>query len=209
MKTFVVISDTHGNITGARQAAVVGGRGDQLKMDVLHNSKDRIKMDVRNNLGPASGLIHLGDGVADGEQVAGEHGLPFFGVYGNEDRGSDRPERLIMDVHGWRVLLLHGHQFDLNPYLPKEEWERRLDELVDEARAAGVQALLFGHTHRPLAETRGKVLLGNPGNQYAGSSRPLTFGWLKADAGRLEFQVWEQEAWPRGVGVTAVLERCY
>ena len=167
MRTYAVIADTHGNYAGASR--------------------------VLESLGSAAGLIHLGDGVRDGEKVAAEWRVPFFGVYGNEDYGSKQPERLIMEVEGWRILLIHGHQFDLNPYLPALEWEERLLELAGTARAAGAQALLFGHTHRPLAEIREGTLLGNPGNQYSGSSRPPTFGWLSVGTGRLEFGIAERE----------------
>ena len=60
-----------------------------------------------------------------------------------------------------------------------------LDTLADAAAARGAQVALFGHTHIPLAETRGRVFLFNPGSCgrcYTGAD---TYGILTLADGKV------------------------
>ena len=57
--------------------------------------------------------------------------------------------------------------------------------LADAAAARGAQVALFGHTHIPLAETRGRVFLFNPGSCgrcYTGAD---TYGILTLADGKV------------------------
>jgi len=138
----VVISDTHGNIEGASLIlATVAG------IDLV---------------------VHLGDHIADIWALAADLPCPVVGVLGNEDRAEPGPSELVIPAAGVALLAVHGHLFDLNPYLPKEAWEKRMDELVKAAVRHHASAVLFGHTHRPYLEERHGVLLINPGEIYPG-----------------------------------------
>jgi putative phosphoesterase len=139
----VVISDTHGNVDGA---------------SLLLSTVAGIDL-----------VVHLGDHIADIWALAADLPCPVVGVLGNEDRAEPGPSELVIPAAGAALLALHGHLFDLNPYLPKDEWERRMDELVAAARREHASAVLFGHTHRPYLEQRGGILLVNPGEIYPGS----------------------------------------
>ena len=137
-----VISDTHGNVEGA---------------SLVLSTFTAIDL-----------LIHLGDHAADLWALAAGLPHPALGVLGNEDKAQEGPADLVIPAEGISLFATHGHTFDLNPYLPKERWERRLDALAATARKKGARAALFGHTHKALLEERDGVLLVNPGDLYPG-----------------------------------------
>lgn len=95
---------------------------------------------------PATGgIVHLGDGYDDLSSVD-TRGLSVMRVKGNyEDymypvtlRRDDVPRELLFELGGYRILIMHGHRFDV-----KNGWERAA------AYAAEKEAdlLMFGHTH--------------------------------------------------------------
>ncbi len=134
-----------------------------------HGNREKIREAVRF-LMPLDLLVHLGDGIGDGERVAREEGIPFICVQGNEDRtGEACEDRYLYRAGDWTFLFIHGHQFEINPWQSQDEWDHsthRMAEMGDRLRA---DALFFGHTHSPwMGIVKGVVLL-NPGDLYAGS----------------------------------------
>jgi putative phosphoesterase len=125
-------------------------------------------------------IIHAGDvGKA---HILDQLGAvaPVVAVRGNIDTGNvaeKLPDREVVDFEGRRILVLH----DLG------ELELELDP-----REAGYQAVIFGHSHRPLIETRDGVLYFNPGS--AGPRRfrlPVTVGRLTLAGGEIRAQIIE------------------
>ncbi|MBE7087117.1 MAG: metallophosphoesterase [Clostridiales bacterium] len=80
MKTFFIISDTHGRFS--------------LTDDLLRVVKE------------SDYVIHLGDGVNDLVLLPKEVKDKTFFVYGNCDGGG---KDKILDVDGYKILLTHGH----------------------------------------------------------------------------------------------------
>ena len=81
-------------------------------------------------------------------------GRPFVAVAGNMDPGKtqDRiPAKRTIKIEGVTIGLIHGNGAHLTPESLLEEFH-------------GVNAIVYGHTHRPLCETRGDVLMLNPGS---------------------------------------------
>jgi uncharacterized protein len=150
-----VFSDTHGNLNAMR--------------------------DALESQGPFELMIHLGDGVGNGEDVSREFNLPFYGVRGNEDWDWKFPEEQVLTLHTWSFLLVHGHQTEINPYQPREIFDGYVRELQDMAGKEGAQGLLFGHTHRSLLELKDGMILCNPGNQHLGSFDAPTFAKISVD----------------------------
>ena len=103
-------------------------------------------------------LWHLGDHAEDAEQLAARLNCGCVSVRGNCDPFSLSPLTYTVDWHGKRFLLLHGHTVS-----------GRLS-LVYAAKEARADAVLFGHSHIPSAETVDGILLLNPGSL----SRPRT-----------------------------------
>jgi putative phosphoesterase len=87
-------------------------------------------------------VIHLGDHFDDGEAMKEEYPhIPFHLVPGNCDRyrcHPSQPEILIGRVCGVNLYMTHGHKHSVKSYL---------GALLRDARAAKVDAALYGHTH--------------------------------------------------------------
>jgi putative phosphoesterase len=96
-------------------------------------------------------LIHAGD-VGDAATLGAIRalGTPAHVVRGNVDRGLwalELPETAVVEVPGHSLYVLHDRaQLDLDP------------------RAAGFDAVIFGHSHRPEVRREGSVLILNPGS---------------------------------------------
>ena len=116
-------------------------------------------------------VIHLGDHYDDGAAMAEEHpGIDFYQVPGNCDRyryGVKDAEIRVVEVGGVRLYLTHGHLHHVKSGL----WS-----LLRDARAAGAQVALFGHTHSAHCGNEDGLWLINPGScgYYGGSAALLT-----------------------------------
>ena len=109
------------------------------------------------SMGAFNAVIHLGDGFYDLDPYTAE--LPtIYQVGGNCDFMRGEKEILIPDF-GPMILATHGHCYAVKSGLSALEYH---------AREVGAKAALFGHTHRPMQEDRGGLLLLNPGAAYDG-----------------------------------------
>ena len=158
--------------------------------DTHGNRKDMREVLVR--FAPLDLIVHLGDGVRDGIEVAQEAAIPFRGVCGNEDYGADLPVTDLVEVEGRRLLLTHGHHMNINPYLPKEIWQRDLREMAAWTKGRGAEALLFGHAHVPVLQREKGVVLCNPGDQYIGATAGASFAIVEAEAEALLFRIFRK-----------------
>jgi putative phosphoesterase len=108
-------------------------------------------------LAGSSLILHAGD-VGDPAVLKSlERIAPVRSVYGNTDHGELRQllneTEVVSVADGIDTYLLHI-----------------LDDLELDPAAAGLQAVIYGHTHVPRIERRGAVLYVNPGS--AGPPRP-------------------------------------
>jgi len=97
---------------------------------------------------------------------------PVTAVRGNVDRGAwarKLPESEVVEIGGISIYILHDlRQLDLKP------------------EAAGFRAVISGHSHVPMEETRAGVLYFNPGS--AGPRRfklPVSLGKLIVESGEI------------------------
>lgn len=116
-------------------------------------------------------VIHLGDYYDDGTAMAEEYaGIPFYQVAGNCDRSRNifsAAETRCEKVCGVRLYMTHGHL---------QKVKLGLWSLIRDAKAAGVQAVLFGHTHQPhCSREEDGLWVINPGScgYYGGSAAVL------------------------------------
>ncbi|MGM9549449.1 MAG: YfcE family phosphodiesterase [Faecousia sp.] len=88
-------------------------------------------------------IIHLGDYFDDGAVIHEENpGTLFYQVPGNCDRfrcAPGQPEILVQPVLGANLYMTHGHRHGV---------KMGLGALLKDARASGVDAVLYGHTHQ-------------------------------------------------------------
>lgn len=105
-------------------------------------------------------LIHLGDYFDDGQTLGEDFpGSRLIQVPGNCDlyRMINRePELRIVNLDGVCVFLTHGHRHGV---------KSSPAGLVVEARKAGADVALFGHTHQPVCwQTEDGMWVMNPGS---------------------------------------------
>ncbi len=123
-----------------------------------HGNRQRLWDTVASQSG-LSGVIHLGDGLREAEDVAGDFpSIPFYTVQGNCDFPSvayDAPTSRLEILGGVRVFCTHGHLYNV-----KYDLIRAV--LAAEEVSAGV--LLYGHTHIPFTDYREGLHIMNPGS---------------------------------------------
>lgn len=141
-------------------------------MSDSHGDFARVRRIFEENPG-ADCFIHLGDGAKDFEEA----GWLFpdtvrVGVRGNCDFGRDPdfPKDGLLMLGGKRIYYTHG---DL--------WRVKygLDEIERAGRERGADIVLYGHTHRAMAEYREGLWLINPGSVRDSSHTPA--GYLALD----------------------------
>jgi len=104
---------------------------------------------------PLDMVIHCGD-VEGGEYLIEEAaGCPVEMVQGNNDYFSDLPKEREFQLGKYKVLLVHGHQYCVN---------LGYKILAEEARARGMDMVMYGHTHRPIVVREEGVTVINPGS---------------------------------------------
>lgn len=115
-------------------------------------------------------LIHLGDYYGD-TAVLSDHfpDLPLYSVPGNCDQyrvGGTYPAVFVTEIDGVTFFLTHGHKHGV---------KFDLTRLKLDARRAGADAVLFGHTHQRLQEQEEGLWIVNPGacDIYNGSAALL------------------------------------
>ncbi len=99
----------------------------------------------------------LGDGAADLADATQRSRVPLVWtvVQGNGDHDPRLPGSALVDCGGVKLFLCHGHRHGVL---------EGLETLASTARAMGADIALFGHTHWPLREKVGGLLLLNPGS---------------------------------------------
>jgi putative phosphoesterase len=104
-----------------------------------------------------SRILHMGDFTEPLAADLFEAIAPFEAVAGNND-GQEICDRFgrkkILTIEDVRIGMIHGDQGSTNA------WTNALAAFADET----VDVICFGHSHRPLIERRGKLLLVNPGS---------------------------------------------
>ena len=148
----LVLSDSHGNLSNMIRAVRLTGPGM---------------------------ILHLGDCWRDAEKLRALFPeTSFEQVPGNCDfRSSESAEKLLV-LEGQRVLICHGHTYDV---------KRTLALAGRAAEEQMLDVFLFGHTHRALRDLRGKTLFLNPGS--IGDSLTPTYGILRIENGAAEGEI--------------------
>jgi uncharacterized protein len=148
------------------------------RVGVISDTHGLLRPEAMQALAGSDLIVHAGD-VGGPEVLDRLRELAsVVAVRGNNDR--DRwarvlPERVTVDIAGWRVCLVH----DVNT-------------LGLDPAAAGLDAVIAGHSHRPRVEWCDGVLFLNPGS--AGPRRfalPVAVARLRVDGPRLDAEILE------------------
>lgn len=136
-----------------------------MKVGLISDTHGLLRPEAVLALAGVERIIHAGDvGAADVIERL-QAIAPVHAVRGNNDRGpwaATLPDRLALRWAGVRIQVLHD-----------------LKDLEGDPGAAGFQAVIAGHSHKPGVLERGGVLFVNPGS--AGPRRfklPVSVGLL-------------------------------
>jgi uncharacterized protein len=127
-----------------------------------------------------SRILHAGDILDyDGLVHSALPGLPIDAVAGNCDPNDDLrlPAQRIVEVEGFRIGLIHG--WGAVSEVPRKAAGAFAGQPVD--------AVVFGHTHRPHLETLGGITYFNPGSMLWPRGAQATVGLLVLTDGRPQF----------------------
>jgi putative phosphoesterase len=138
----IVVSDSHGEL-------------ENIKLLSLVAKEEKVEK-----------IIHLGDDYDDADLLMNE-GITIErvpGVFSAYYTERDIPNRKVIELEGWKLLLTHTkerHQNDLTGDTPPEEY----------IRSATVDIMLYGHTHIPAISIENHVYLINPGHLKSSDKR--------------------------------------
>ena len=143
-----------------------------MKIGVIADTHGLLRPEVLPAFAGVEHILHAGD-VGDASILDRLRALaPVTAIHGNIDRTGPcaaLPAEEYVTVAGVNIYLVHDvHTLSLDP------------------AAAGVQAVIFGHSHKPVVEHRKGVLFFNPG--AAGPRRfslPVMVGLLHVEGDSL------------------------
>lgn len=121
-------------------------------------------------------ILHLGDCWREAERLHDHFPeIPFHQVPGNCDFRPQEPAEQLLFLEDKRVLMCHGHTYRVKQSLLLAGYA---------AEEQNLDLFLFGHTHQPLVDMRGKTLFLNPGS-IGDYFRPF-YGIVTLENGRLD-----------------------
>ncbi len=100
-------------------------------------------------------ILFAGDYYDDGQKIIQVLNVPGNSVAGNCDTSNRMRQEEIISLMGYKIFLVHGHQFGV---------KRDLNRLNYRAQELEVDAVVFGHTHSPFCDKIGELWLINPGS---------------------------------------------
>ena len=147
-----------------------------MRVGVISDTHGLLRPEALKALQGAEHILHAGD-VGDPSILDDLRSIaPVTAIRGNIDESgacSHLPPTEIVELGGRNIYMLHDvKRLDLNP------------------EAAGISAVVSGHSHKPLVERRRGVLFLNPGS--AGPRRfqlPVTLAWLQVEPDMLTAQI--------------------
>jgi uncharacterized protein len=147
-----------------------------MRIGIISDTHGLLRPEALKALQGAEHILHAGD-VGDPAILDALRAIaPVTAIRGNIDENGPckhLPPTELVELDGLGIYMLHDvKRLDLNP------------------EAAGIAAVVFGHSHKPLVEWRRRVLFLNPGS--AGPRRfelPVTLAWLKIEANEVDARI--------------------
>jgi hypothetical protein len=154
-----------------------------MRILVMSDSHGNVPLALQacDKAGDIDALFHLGDGGEDAGILAHALDIKVIHVAGNCDPGSASPRELLLDCEGKKLLLMHGDACGV---------KIGLGMLEKRAREAGVDAVLFGHTHRATVTTLSGILAVNPGTLMR-TAQQKSFAILEITATGISAQLYD------------------
>lgn len=126
-----------------------------LVISDTHGLHENLRKVLAIEAGKYDAVFHLGDVEGGEDMIRDMADAPVTFVRGNCDVFSRLPQERDFIYEGHHFLMTHGHRYFV--YYDASE-------LAAEASSRGVEVALYGHTHKPLVQQIGEVLVVNPGS---------------------------------------------
>lgn len=146
------------------------------KVGVIADTHGLLRPEAIEFLKGSDLIVHAGDVGNPDILKTLESYAPTFAIRGNIDWGSwarEIPTKDILEVEGKFLYVIHN-----------------FDDLDLDPAAAGIDAVIFGHSHWPISYEKDGVLYFNPGS--AGQKRfklPVSIGRITIINSRLESEI--------------------
>ena len=140
-----------------------------MKIGVLSDTHGLLRAEVRSGLQGCDMIIHAGDVGSPSVLTELRRITEVVAVRGNVDTGQWAKELRVeehVDVEGHRICVVHD-----------------ISTLSVDPASAGIDVVIYGHSHKPVVERRGGILYLNPGS--AGPKRfqlPVSMAFLHIKA---------------------------
>ncbi len=149
--------------------------------DTHGRNEDYLKL-VRS-LKPLDMVVHCGD-IEGSEYTINQAVMcPVLMIAGNNDFFTQLPREREFTIGKYKVWMTHGHTYGVSA---------GKGMLKMEARARGVDIVMFGHTHRPFLEIEEGLITLNPGSlSYPRQDgRKPSYAIMELDeAGKAHFEI--------------------
>lgn len=147
-----------------------------MRIGVLSDTHGLLRPEVLAVMEGVDHILHAGDVGNPSILARLQEIAPVSAIRGNIDRTGPcaaLPATDLVELGGKLIYLVHAiADLDLKP------------------EAASIDAVISGHSHKPLIETRNEVLFLNPGS--VGPRRfslPITLAMLTIEAGELQAEI--------------------
>ena len=133
-------------------------------------------------MGAVEAVFHMGDCIEDARLMRQWLSVPVFAVNGNMDYGDKEGHgQIVTEIAGKKFLITHGD---------RDHVKSTYTGLFYRGQSLGVDAICFGHTHKPLILEEQGILMMNPGSVALpyGNGRK-TFGIITIEAGKLKGEI--------------------
>jgi putative phosphoesterase len=128
----------------------------RMKIAVLSDTHGNYPLAIKmlDRIAGLDCIIHLGDILQDADIIGCALSVPVIKIAGNCDSAPKAANELLLSLRDITFFLSHG---DL--YRVKSGIER----IYEKASAVKAGVVLYGHTHAPVIQKKGEILLVNPG----------------------------------------------
>ena len=151
---------------------------DAIRIGLISDTHGLVREEALATLDGCRHIIHAGDIDTPGVLEKLRRLAPVTVVRGNNDRGTWADSIPVFDVVEFGVVSI---------YVRHDQAELDIDPL-----AAGFRVMVFGHSHKPVVESREGILFVNPGS--AGPRRfklPVAVGELLISGDRVDARIIE------------------
>ena len=148
-----------------------------MTVGVISDTHNWLRPEVSESFADCDCILHAGDICSEEILNKLKEITNVYAVRGNMDHGSwayDLPEKRMIELGGAGIYMLHD-----------------LAKLDLEPQAAGIKAVIHGHTHRVKVVERHGVLYINPGSAGASRGGFLTAVRMKIEDGNIQVQILE------------------